>query len=390
MHDGLLKKPYLTEMVYDDAVPNLFNILKLYKDNPEIQNNAYETLSLFAKNKMFGSSMVNSGLLNLVKESFENPRLNENAKDRQQIRNCLFNLVETLAKDEDNCQKISDELMGTLLKDLEEHGVEGPDGLKTVSLLDKLLNKSECAQPFVQYKGLDNLAKLLNDNDTNVELILQLFQMFKKVAGYSDEYKNMMQEKKLPNLINTIIKKAGPYDKKVEFEGRQLIFLINMAKVKLEDPNSIGLTDIKIVDPIPPPVRNFLTNGKQVKIINNNGDVKQMQLIFNQDLLRVSCKKLKSKLPPKPKYIIDTPTIKKIVKGHGTDAFKKSKGLFRKIPKPEVCFSIIGPTTVEGTKSFNVECESEQEVDKWIKYMEIVINYFRKTHTIKGTVVIKK
>ena len=115
-----------------------------------------------------------------------------------------------------------------------------------------------------------------------------------------------------------------------------------------------------------------------------------MQLIFSADLMKVSAKKVKSNLPPKPKYIIDTPTIKKILKGHGTDAFKKSKGLFRKIPPPEICFSIIGPTTVDGVKSLNVQCENEKEVDRWIKYLQIVINYFKKTHTIKGTVIVKK
>ena len=102
-------------------------------------------------------------------------------------------------------------------------------------------------------------------------------------------------------------------------------------KIQLEDPNSIGVDEIKIVEPIPPEVRNFLTNGKQVKVINDHGDVKQMQLIFSQDLMKVSAKKLKSNLPPKPKYIIDTPTIKKILKVYGTDAFKKSRGMFRKI-----------------------------------------------------------
>ena len=37
----------------------------------------------------------------------------------------------------------------------------------------------------------------------------------------------------------------------------------------MEDPNKIHVDEIKIVEPIPPEVKNFLTNGKQVKIINN-------------------------------------------------------------------------------------------------------------------------
>ena len=83
-------------------------------------------------------------------------------------------------------------------------------------------------------------------------------------------------------------------------------FLINMAKVKLEVVDDIDFTDIKIVNPIKPEVKNFLTSGKQLKIINSNGDVKQMQLMFSQDLLKITAKKIKSNLPPKPKYVIET------------------------------------------------------------------------------------
>ena len=55
-----------------------------------------------------------------------------------------------------------------------------------------------------------------------------------------------------------------------------------------------------------------------------------MQLICSQDLMKISAKKLKSKEPPEPKYTIDIPSIKKVLKGYGTDAFQKSKGIFRR------------------------------------------------------------
>jgi hypothetical protein len=60
------------------------------------------------------------------------------------------------------------------------------------------------------------------------------------------------------------------------------------------------------------------------------------------------------------------------------------------VPKAEKCFSIIGPATVDGVKAINVECEQEEEVNKWINYLEIIINYFKKTKAIKTAVVIKK
>ena len=128
----------------------------------------------------------------------------------------------------------------------------------------------------------------------------------------------------------------------------------------------------------------------QLKLINEHGEVKEKQLLFTRDLLKVQAKLIKSNLPPKPKYVIETNNIKAIIKGHGTDAFKKSGGLFRSVPKPELCFSIIGPKTEDGlTKALNVVCKNEKEANRWIDYMESVIIFFQKKKYL-GNVEIKK
>jgi hypothetical protein len=116
-----------------------------------------------------------------------------------------------------------------------------------------------------------------------------------------------------------------------------------------------------------------------------------MHLAMSSDLLKIWAKKPKlTHEPPKPKYMIESCNIKQIIKGHGTEAFKKTKGLFRSIPKAEKCFSIIGPATIDGVKSLNVECESEQDCDKWISYLETVVTFLRKTKVIKTNVKITK
>ena len=60
------------------------------------------------------------------------------------------------------------------------------------------------------------------------------------------------------------------------------------------------------------------------------------------------------------------------------------------LKKAKACLEKYRPTTVDGVKALNVECESEKDVDKWLKYLSVVINYFKKTHTIKGAVIFKK
>jgi len=52
--------------------------------------------------------------------------------------------------------------------------------------------------------------------------------------------------------------------------------------------------------------------------------------------------------------------------------------------------TIIGPTTTDGVRALNIEFETEEENNKWIAYLEMVINFFRKNQTIRNAVTIKK
>ena len=231
MHDGLVKKPYLVDEVYDETVPNILNLLKLYKDNPEIQENGYKILSLFAKKPNFANGLVNNGLLDVIKETIENPLFNDSLKEKAKgLKNEVYKMLNLLAKEDDNKSRISDELMENLIPVIEEKGYKD-EGKDVTDLVDTLVMNKRCIPPFVQYKGIDATVKELSDNDSDIELAHKLFNLFKNVANTSDEYKKMMKEKKLPEVINRVIKKVGVYDKKVEFEGRQLIFSINLVKV---------------------------------------------------------------------------------------------------------------------------------------------------------------
>ena len=81
------------------------------------------------------------------------------------------------------------------------------------------------------------------------------------------------------NKIINILEGGSTYVDSVKLTFKEGTNMRDYIKVITSNTN-IGVEDIKIVEPIPSEVRNFLTSGKQVKIINNHGDVKQMQLIF--------------------------------------------------------------------------------------------------------------
>ena len=116
-----------------------------------------------------------------------------------------------------------------------------------------------------------------------------------------------------------------------------LIFNINSSQVKLEKLEDLSFKDIKVENPIKPEIKNFVISGKIVKMYsinknryNSSGDKKKMHLSMTQDMNKISCKKPGKNLPPKPKYVIETNHIKKIIQGYGTKAFEKHSGIFKK------------------------------------------------------------
>ncbi|MCQ2815881.1 MAG: hypothetical protein MJ252_01320 [archaeon] len=293
MYEDLVSHPFLADQVYEDIFPLLINIQTVNKDNPDIQSNVYKILSLFSQNNVYGYTMLNGGLMETIKNSLENPNIAQTKQGRNQIRRTIFSMLENMAKDEGNAKRISDDLSEYLVNELSnEDSME--DNEPIVRLLSQLCEYKHPLQPFTQYKGIETINNLLKSEDCTPEQAIQYMDLLTKCANGGDEYKYIMQKVGVPDTINQVMKKHGMYDKNVEFKGKSLIYLIGSAKVKLEQEEEVDINDIKIDNPIKPEIRNFLTSGKQVIIVNSQGDKKEMHLSFSQDLLKVSAKKIKS------------------------------------------------------------------------------------------------
>lgn len=73
----------------------------------------------------------------------------------------------------------------------------------------------------------------------------------------------MMLLLNVTDLINKIIDASSYLDKKIEYEGRTLIFNINTHQAKLlEKVEEVNLLEVKSSNVIKQEVKNFLINGK--------------------------------------------------------------------------------------------------------------------------------
>ena len=79
-----------------------------------------------------------------------------------------------------------------------------------------------CVEPFVQYNGIDSILAILVKSTNNVSLIYDCFNILGNLIEGNDDYKKILAQKKVPDLIKEIIVKSSMLDKKIEFEGRSI------------------------------------------------------------------------------------------------------------------------------------------------------------------------
>ena len=395
--NSLEKNNFLIDSINVQFISNVINIIKRYKDNNEIQYYCYNIILFIMDDTHISafSNIIRELLIQIKQSVTEFNYDNSNKKIKEQIKEYITSIIIFLFNSKSFTDLIITELLIPFIQELKELNIKEESKLPFIlNIFYELLKTKDknYMDQFINNNGIDKLLSILKTADkniTNVKTIIKIFDILKYILKSDDEYKIKMQELKVPELINNLIKLK--IDNKVKSEGQSVLFLINKANIQLEKVEEVDYITINYNEKISSAAKNFLTSGKQVKIINEKGEIKEKQLFFNQDLTKVQAKSIKSNLPPKSKYVIEINKITSIIKGHGTKAFKKVGGLFKSVPKAENCFSILGNLNENGVpKSINVVCNSEKDVDRWIQYMENVINYFKKKKLVGMVNIIKE
>ena len=418
MYDILKKNSYLIEPIYDITIPKIYEIL--YKNKkPIIQIICFKIMILFIYNEVFSFDLVNKGLLIKIKEMLhkikENNKNNKEAInknndeedlcihikeininnynqfndkiDNDDLQKQIYILLEKLANVNSNVIKMCEEFMEKILNEINDPKIK-QNIINPLNFLKFLIEKDQkCLDSFVNLNGIEWLFQLLKNNEKNKKIILKLFQIILSIANYKI-YNDKLIKFNLIQFVKDLIEKYKDTEKEIEFKGKSILFQINFDNKKLEEIEDFDMNKINLNKKSIPPayVTNFLTNGKIVSVANDLGEIKKKYLFFSSDFLKIIAKDVKSNVPTKQKYIINIKNLKSIIKGYGTDAFKKCKRFYRSIPESEKCFSIIAFDPSEGEYSINVICEKESEADKWLKYIKDIIIYLQENKIIKRNI----
>ena len=418
IYNILKKNDYVIEPIYDITIPKIYEILNKNK-KIIIQIICYKIMILFIYNEVFSFDLVSKGLLVRIKDVLL--KIKENNKKSKEVINknndeedlCIhikdininnydkinakvnndnlekqiYILLGKLTNVNSNVIKMSEEFMKTILNELKDPLIKGNITLPLNFLKILIEKEKKCLDLFVNYNGIEWLLQVLKNNENKKYIILSIFQIINSIIKY-----NLFNEKiikiNLIKFVKELIEKYKDKDKDIEFKGKSILFQINFDNKKLEEIEDYDMNKIELNKKSIPPayIINFLNNGKIVSIANDVGEIKKKYLFFTQDFLKIIAKDVKGNAPTKSKYIINTKQIKSIIKGYGTDAFKKCKRFFRSSPEPSKCFSIIAFDPSEGDNSLNVICEKDAEANKWFKYIKEIIIYLQDNKIIQRNI----
>ena len=379
--ENLITHEDLRNDIFEQTKQSVLNILRIYLNSLEIQTLCFEILSVFAENKVLSFNIVNSDIMESIRDALSNPDFNSDKDKRMQIRICVFKLLNYLAYDDSTSGKISSELMEPFINDLSGKAFSD-DLIQISSLLSTLLRTPQSIDLFLDNKGNQALCSAIENFYEHRKFILNCFKMIKEICFSSEENKKKLKECGIEEKIKIAMDNCKPEDKIIKFEGKIAIKNIAYDKNEIEKKPFVppNYQEIKSAKLIKGPLYDYLTKGITVKGLNNpKAKVKEFVLSFSPDLMKISFHKPKTPLaPPKSKYTLETPLCK-IVKGRSTDLFKKAGGIFGKSQNKAFCFSII-MEKMDGEKkekTLNVICTNEKDLDKIFGAFEIGI-YFAK------------
>ena len=381
----LTKNKELESEVFENTEKVVMNLLKIYPKNFSIIINSYGILSLFSQMNAFAHILVQADLINLIKSTLSNKEIDINDEQKNELRLIIYRLLSYLSNlnDKDINQKISLELMENFVNDLK---IENYSEylFENTKILVYLFKNKLSIETFIQNSGLEAIISCLDKFSENKNLIYNIFIILRDIMFSSNENKEKIKSLNIKDKIQNILDKSDDKNKRMKMEGKILIYNISyIKKEKSKENTKDKLPFLEYIEKekiIKNNIYNNITKGIQIRAPNPKGKIKEFNLCFSPDLMKIYLKKPKSgNIPPKPKYTIETPLVKDVIQNYEITNFKKG-GLINKIPEKHLCFAI-EQELIEGQKSpktLIIICNNNTETNLIWGSVEIIVDYIKR------------
>jgi len=275
INDVFDKNKILQENFFGEIFTSLLNILKIHmvSGNLQVLLSCYKLILLFAKVYFNALEMVNEGLLNHIRDTFDFLQRTDknNIQAYLELNDILFKILDILLIDLNNKKKASEIFIGKFILDLKNEDPKNlsPNATKIVNFLYSVLELKDKKNEFVQYSGVETLLPILKENMTNLPLIKNSFLLFSRLVSEEDEFKRLLKNLKVIDLVNEVSQSAeAKSDKEYSFISAALISDLNDIRSMLEKTEDLPQANLMKTynHPIKPEIRNFVINGRLIRL----------------------------------------------------------------------------------------------------------------------------
>jgi hypothetical protein len=234
---------------------------------------AYKILSLLANDNIYGYSLMNNGLLEIIQDTFiklsskQEEKISQVDSDSKKV---LFGLLDKLCQVKNSAKKIADALSENLIVEMKHENPGSPSSnlesvLKLFRTITSYLNTVES---FLQFDGHELILNFLKSNPMNIDNSMISLNIIENIAKNGNNYKKKLKDCKAVEIITELMNKTKSISKEINLLGGIVINELNEFNLeeldKINEVNDILMSKTQTL--IKPQIKNFLTNGKIVRM----------------------------------------------------------------------------------------------------------------------------
>jgi len=267
---------YIIDLIYDDHINSFFGIIRNHQNDSEIICVDYKIISLFAENSIHGYAMINNNLLELIQDTLVKlvikPDIDlgkiTSAKDFE-LKQTIFCLLEKLCNDKNSAKKIADAITENLIMELKAENPAAPsvNASNILKLFQTITQHPNTVEGFLQQNGLEYILNFLKMDPHNINNDLNCLRILEHISKNGNNYKKKLKEAKTVEVISDVMEKTKNINKEIYIIGGMIINDINEIQFDLQKSEELNIEEVKKKSsPIKPEIKNFLTNGKIVRL----------------------------------------------------------------------------------------------------------------------------
>ena len=250
-------------------------------------------------------------------------------------------------------------------------------------LLALCTDKHDACETVKFEEGNALACQVLDRHRTDEAVLLDDLVLVENLLRMTEDSKPELLRLKADQRVERVVAQTEQSEPDLHEQAKAVLRLLRDQAPEVDDPKGPEERgDAPPVDDItksvPLDVQKLLKQGRLLIVYGEDRVARSMHLFVSKDLLYIKCKHPKENFI-KQKWIVPLHQVKDIRYGYDKESpIFKASGFFKKAPRPDKCFAVFGPYTLEDQKNIHVVCDDAPTAKKWFEALTCLFNEYKK------------